>query len=181
MALLAIITLAVIPEFGVSQVTPPSPGGQRQRLELEQRLQRGFNRTVQTQLGLDQSQMEKVQGVMMSFQTERRNLNRAQASLRYKLRDPGLFEIEDEEARALLQDMVRLQEQELDLYKREQAELLQFLPPAKLVSFYRLREDLGQRVQQLRQGRGQGAGRGPGGGGVGIPNGNQRPGGWVPR
>ena len=177
LALAALITLAGTPVSGVTQVTPP-PGAQRQRLELEQRLQRGFHRTVQTQLNLDQGQIEKLQAVMQSFQEDRRTLNRAQASLRYRLRDPGLVDMGDEEARALLQEMVSLQEQEMGLYKREQAELLQVLTPVQLIGFYRLRDDLGQRVQQLRQGRGQGGGRGPGGGAVRIPDTARGPGGW---
>jgi Spy/CpxP family protein refolding chaperone len=66
-------------------------------------------------------------------------------------------------ARGLLTEMVALQQSELDLYKREQEELLKFLTPVQVVRYYRLRDDLGQRVQQLRMRRGWGGG----GGGVG--------------
>jgi Spy/CpxP family protein refolding chaperone len=69
-------------------------------------------------------------------------------------------------ARALLTEMVALQQQELDLYQREQEELLNFLTPVQVVRYYRLRDDLGQRVQQLRLRRGGGGiGPGPRGGG----------------
>jgi hypothetical protein len=41
---------------------------------------------------------------------------------------------------------------------------LNHMTPVELVRFYRLRDHLGQRLQQLRQGRGQGGGRGVAGG-----------------
>jgi hypothetical protein len=153
-----------------AQVTPP-PGGQRQRLELERRLQLGFQRQIQSQLGLDESSMTRVRAVMQSFQQDRRALNQDQAALRYKLRNPALAELEEGEARAILQEMVDLQQRELDLYKQEQAELLEVLSPVAVLRFYKAREDLGLRVQQLRQGRGQGGGRGAIGGGDSPPAG----------
>jgi hypothetical protein len=129
----------------------------------------GFQRSIQNQLGFDGEKMTNVQAIMESFQTDRQRLNRAQASLRYRLRDPALQDIGDEEATALLREMVAAQQQELDLYKREQEELLKIMSPSELVRFYGLRDDLGQRMQRLRQGRGQGGGRGGGvGGGVGV-------------
>jgi len=160
LALVGILTL--VPVFGAAQVTPP-PGGQRQRMELERRLQQGFQRSIQNQLGFDQQKMLAVRGVMQSFQAERQTLNRAQASLRYRLRDPDLQELGEADARSILQEMLDLQKKELDLYQKEQEELLKTMTPTELVRFYRIREDLGQRVQQVRQGRGQGGGGGPGG------------------
>jgi hypothetical protein len=80
------------------------------------------------------------------------------------------------DASALLQEMVDLQQQELDLYKREQAELLTVMTPTELVRFYRLRDNLGQRLQQLRQGRGRGGGQG-GAVGSGLPGVGMGPGG----
>jgi Spy/CpxP family protein refolding chaperone len=156
--------MALAPLAGSSQVTPPG-AGQRQRMELERRLQQGFQRTVQTQLNLGDEELQSLRAIMQSFQEDRSRLNRAQASLRYRLRDPALQDISEEDARALLAEMVQLQEEELDLYRREQAQLLTVLTPLQLVKFYRLRDTLGQRVQELRLGRGRG------GGGLGPPGG----------
>jgi uncharacterized membrane protein YgcG len=77
----------------------------------------------------------------------------------------------EDEAKALIQEMVDLQQCELDLYKKEQEELLLVLPPVQLIRFYRLRDDMGQRVQQLRQGRGRGGSRGGAGGLATAPDG----------
>jgi len=159
LALAGVLTMA--PVFVSAQVTPP-PGGQRQRSELERRLHLGFQRSIQNQLGLGQETMQSLQGLMQSFQEERQVLNRAQGSLRYRLRDPALRDIGEDEARSILKEMVDVQQRELDLYRREQEELLKVVSPVQLIRFYGLRDDLGLRVQQLRQGRGQGGG--PGGG-----------------
>ncbi|MFC1575824.1 Spy/CpxP family protein refolding chaperone [Gemmatimonadota bacterium] len=151
--------VALGPSLASAQGGPPG-AGQRQRMELEQRLQARFGQTVRAQLALTPEQQLALQEVMQSFQVERQTLNRAQASLRYRLRDPALQDLADEAARGLLQEMIQLQERELALYRSEQEQLLQVLPPAKLIRFYRLREDLGQRVQEVRRG---GGGGGPGG------------------
>jgi hypothetical protein len=157
-------SLILVPALTAAQVTPP-PGGQRHRMELERRLHAGFGRVVQNRLGLGQDQLVALQGVMMSFQEDRMALNQAKAVLRFRLREPALQGMQEPDARTLLQEMIRLQEQELELYRREQDQLLQVLTPIQLVRFYSLRENLGQQVLELRQGRG--LGRGPGGGGPG--------------
>jgi hypothetical protein len=131
-------------------------------MELERNLRQRFQRSIQNQLQLSPEQVQGLQGVTQTFQAERSTLALAQASLRHRLRDPALREIDDTNAEALLKEMVDLQQQELDLYKREQSELLEVMTPSQLVGFYRLRDDLGQQVQQLRLRRGQG------GGGVGV-------------
>lgn len=98
-----------------------------------------------------------------------------QASLRHRLRDPALEEVAPGEAMEILNGLVRAQEDELALYKKEQTELLTVLSPAQLVQFYRIRDEWGQRIQQMRQRRRPGgppgglspnpggSGRGPGG------------------
>ncbi len=166
LGLASVMTLA--PLLVSAQVNPP-PGGQRQRLQMEQRLQLGFQRSIQNQLGLDETKMAGVQAIMRSFQQERSGLSRAQASLRHRLRDPALQDLTDEEATGILQEMLDVQQRELDLYTREQQQLLTVMTSSQLVRFYRLRENLGQRVQQLRRGGGQGPGGGRvGGSGLGL-------------
>jgi hypothetical protein len=144
---------------------------------LEQRLHQGFQQSVQRQLGLEPEQMQGVREVLETFQADRRELARAQASLRLRLRDSTIREIGEEEARGLLDEMVQLQQRELDLYKNEQARLLDIMAPLQLVRFYQLREELGQRLQQMRQGQGRGLGGGAGG--ARVPGGTMIPGGEI--
>ncbi len=111
---------------------------------------------------------------MQSFQEERQALNRAQASLRYRLRDPALPDMEEDEARALIQEMVDLQQRELDLYKREQAELLKVLSPGPGHSL------LSPAGRSGPAGPGAAAGAGAGGRGprVAVVGGHASPDGW---
>jgi hypothetical protein len=173
---LILIAIGVLLPGGLEAQGGP-PGG-RQRQQLERRLEMGFARIVQNRLGLTAEEMAEVQSVMQSFRSDRQEINRAQASLRYRLRDPGLEQASDQASRDLLAEMIRVQEAELDLYRREQQELLTVLTPNQVVRFYGLREEWGRRIQELRQpggSRGPGAGRGPGGGapgtGGGVPGG----------
>jgi hypothetical protein len=169
----AVLILALgtvlVPGGSEAQVGPP--GGGRQRQQLERRLEMGFARIVQNRLGLTPEKLGEVQSVMQSFRADRQEINQAQASLRYRLRDPGLEQISDEDARDLLAEMIRVQEAELDLYRREQQELLTVLTPNQVLRFYGLREEWGRRIQELRQ---PGGPRGPGGGAgpVGGPPGS---------
>jgi hypothetical protein len=155
------VAMAMEPVTLEAQVRPP--GGMRQRQQLERRVEQGFARVVQNQLDLTQEQLGSLQSVMQSFREDRQAINRGQASLRYRLGDPGLPGLTDDAAKEMLSEMIRLQEAELDLYRREQAQLLTVLSPNQLVRFYRLREEWGRRIQELRQ---PGGPRGPGGGGA---------------
>jgi Spy/CpxP family protein refolding chaperone len=146
---------------------------QRPRRELEQRLEARFGEMVREELKLTREEFRELQDVMQSFREDRRALNRSQASLRHRLRDPGLGDVTDEEAREILQEMIRLRAREVELYRMEQQRLLSVLSPSQLLRFYSLREALGRRLQQLRRGRGPGS-QGPpgfqgGGEGPGLP------------
>jgi hypothetical protein len=171
---LAFLVLALATTLGPlgleGQVRPP--GGMRQRQQLERRVEQGFARLVQAQLDLPPEQLSSLQEVMQSFREDRQTVNQAQAALRYRLDDPGLPDLTDDAAKELLAEMIRVQEAEVDLYRREQAQLLTVLSPNQLVRFYRLREEWGRRIQEMRQ---PGGPRGPGGGGgpsVGWPLGS---------
>ncbi|MGW8267325.1 MAG: hypothetical protein ACWGSQ_13245 [Longimicrobiales bacterium] len=169
----ALLFLALVagmgPVPGEAQVRPP--GGQRQRQQLERRLEQGLARIVSDELGLTPEGMASVQAVMQGFREERQAVNRAQAPLRYRLRDPALPDLTDDAASEILAEMIRVHEAELDLYRREQAELLTVLSPAQLVRFYGIREAWGRRIQELRQPGGWGPGGGPPGRAMGATGG----------
>jgi regulator of replication initiation timing len=121
----------------------------------------GLARIIQEQLALSPEEMGALQETMQSFREDRQTLAMEQASLRHRLRDPALGQITDDEAREILSGLVKAQEEELALYKKEQEALLKVLSPGQLVQFYRIRDEWGQRIQQMRQRRGPG---GPPGG-----------------
>lgn len=149
--------------------------GRGQRQQLLRRVEQGFGRLVQTQLGLEPSELASLQGVMQAFREDRQSLNQAQASLRYRLRDPGLSQMDEAQAQELLGEMIQLQEAELDLYRREQESLLSVLAPSQVVLFYRVRDEWARRLQRMREQGGSG-GLGPRGGQGGMSGGSETPG-----
>ncbi len=161
MGLLAVL-LFLAPVPGIAQVRPGGPPGQRgNRMEMERRLQQGFAQVIQQRLGLSDEELDAVQAVMNTFRDERRDLMRSQASLRHRLRDPALQDLNRTEAEELLDEMIRIQEAELDLYRRELEEMRGVLDAGEVILLIGLREEFGRRIQQLRQGRGAGRGGGP--------------------
>ena len=141
------------------------PGGMRgdpDRAQLEQRVRARFAEMIRERLQLTDDQARRLGEAMSSFQEQRQHLFRDEQALRLRLAavlresDPS-----EDEARALLDRMSDLRQREAMLFQEEQSALLEILPPVKLVRFHAMREELSQRVQQLRGGQGPPPGRGP--------------------
>lgn len=148
---------------------PRGPGGMRgdpDRAQLEQRVRARFAEMIKERLQLTDDQALRLGEAMSSFQEQRQLLFRDEQALRLRLaavlREPDPSE---DEAQALLDRMSDLRQREARLFQAEQEALLEILPPVKLVRFHAMREELSQRVQQLRGGQGPPPGRGPVGGG----------------
>ncbi len=172
------LSLLLVPQLLPAQVRrPPGRARPQERLELERRIRARFGQMVRKELGLGQEQLRKLQEVMGSFRDDRMQLQRRRAELQRILRREGTLALDEERARELLRSMVEIQEAEVELYRKEQARLLEVLTPQQLLRFYQLREELGRRIQRLRAGAGPGRGRGGGGGALtpGVPPGPPRP------
>jgi hypothetical protein len=152
------------------------PGAQRNRQELEQRIRARFAQMIKQRLGLDDETARALDSTVQAFRPEREQLARDQEALRKRVQ---AFDIEgngsDQEAQRLLDRMSELRQRENQLYQSEQDSLRTVLSPSQLLRFNLMRDQLAQRIQQLRMGgmmggaRGlRGRGGGPGGGG-GIP------------
>jgi hypothetical protein len=170
------LILAVSPL--AAQRQPPAmragPGAQ-QRQELEQRIRARFGQMIKQRLGLDDETAKALDRTVQSFRPGREQLARDQEALRKRVQ---AFDLEgggsDQEAQQLLNRMNELREREGHLYQSEQDSLEKVLSPSQLLRFNVMREQLAQRIQQLRMGGGMGGGRGMrgrggGGGGGGIP------------
>lgn len=152
------------------------PPGQRNREQLEQRIRARFGEQIRRRLGLDDQTARELNATVESFQKERGDLARDQEALRKRVE---AFAIEgngsDQEAQQLLNRMDELQNRERHLYETEQDSLKKVLSPSQLLLFNVMREQLAQRIQQLRMSGMMGRGRGPvpgrpgGGGGGGGP------------
>lgn len=122
----------------------------RERLEAQVRAR--FNALVQRELGLDDAALERLDATLSALQEERRALGIRQRQLRRRMASTGALLSEDE-ARAVLDQVVTVQEEELGLLRREQERLLEVLTAPQLVRFYTLRERFADRVRELRRRR----------------------------
>ncbi|NJD17820.1 MAG: hypothetical protein FIA95_00830 [Gemmatimonadetes bacterium] len=165
----ALVTISLWVATGSAQQRGVGPGqGPANRQELERRVRARFAQMMQQRLGLSADESDRLNRTVDSFTERRQRLVADEQALRRRMeaialeQDPG-----DEEARALIARMGELRDQEVQLFKAEQEALMQILTPVQLVRFHAMREQLGQRIQQLRGGMGPPGGRPPGG--MGIP------------
>jgi hypothetical protein len=160
-----------------AQRQPPArragPGAQR-RQELERRIRARFGQLIKQRLGLDDETAKALDRTVQSFRPGREQLARDQEALRKRVQ---AFDLEgggsDQEAQQLLNRMDELREREDQLYQSEQDSLSKVLSPSQLLRFNVMRDQLAQRIQQLRMSGALGGGRGirgrAGAGGGGIP------------
>ena len=140
--------IVMLPAQGLAQ---QRPGPQPSRVEMEERIRERFGELVRRELGLTAGQLEDVQGLEESFQEQRRALVRRETRLRQRLRPRAGSATTEEEARRLLTEMAAVRAEEARLFRAEMDALLRSLSPEQVLRFYRLRDDLMQRVRRLRQ------------------------------
>lgn len=148
----ALAVFAVAPADG-QQRRP----GQGERPQLERQVRERFQQMVQRELGLDDAGMAALEEVNRSFQEPRRELAMRQRALRQRLSSTGTLLSEDE-ALAVLREVVEVRDEETRLIREEQAEMLQVLSPPQVVRYYHLREQLSARIRAMRDRRPRGGG-----------------------
>ncbi len=161
-ALLALLTLG----GGLAAQRVP-PGGARNpaRMELERRVRERYADMVKERLGLSEEESRRLEQAVEAFREPRQRLMTDEQALRRRI-DAILIEQDpaDAEARSLLTRMRELRVEEMRVFDAEQEALLEILTPVQVLRFHAVRQQLGQRIQQLRGGPGMGPGRPPGGG-----------------
>jgi hypothetical protein len=147
----------------------PEQGGQRgdRRAQMEERIQARFDAMVREQLGLTDEESQRLQEVLAGFREQRREFMQDERSTRRQLMNLGSGdELTEEQAVDALQSMLRMREEEVRLFREEQEALVGVISARQLVQFVVMREQLNQRIQNIRGGgRGGGPpqGRRPGG------------------
>jgi hypothetical protein len=160
--LAALVLLPAMPAQGQQR----GQGRRQDRAELEGRVRARFGQMVQERLGLNEEQGERLGQIVAGFQEDRTRLAREDRALRARTQALLLEEGEsEEEALALLARVQELRLQEARLLRSEQEALLEVLAPSQVLRFHALRDQMGQRIRQLRGGgAGPPGGRRPGGG-----------------
>ena len=139
-----------------AQTRPDGPPSE-QRQRLERQIGERFQALIRSELGIDEETSAALREAADRFSGDRRALSQRQQLLRRRLRSSGTL-LDAVEAQAVLDELVAVQQGEVDLLTREQAAFSEILSAPQLVRFYMLREQLSERVRNLRGGPG-----GPGG------------------
>lgn len=144
-----------------AEVTPlAAQQGPGRRAQLEQRLRDRFAEVIQRRVGLDEAQSDQLLRVLDEYRQERVVLAAETRSLRVKIRNAvasaGDAPVDDADAGAYLAELRDLAQREADLVSAEQDELAEFLTPGQTILIYQLRDQMTERVRQLRNRRGTG-------------------------
>lgn len=157
-ALLAGIAMAALAPVGAQDRPQRSAERSPQRDSLEARVRARMAQVLRTQVGLNDEQIRRLQGVNRQFETQRRSLFEQERRTRIELR--AAMEIGDstqqERIGSLLDRTVALQRQRIDLIESEQKELATFLTPLQRARLYGMEEQIRRRTEEMRQGRSDG-------------------------
>ena len=129
-----------------------------ERAELETRFRQAFARVVRERVGLNDDQMRRLGPVNEKHAVQRRQLQMEERSARIALqRALRVPETADSaQVSALIDRMLRLQQQRVELLRAEQRELAAFMTPIQRARYMALQEQLRRQLEQRGQGRGAG-------------------------
>ena len=132
------------------------------RAQMEQRIRQRFLENAKERLGLDQTQARDLAQVLEEARLERAAIAAETRALRSRvrgaLRRAGGQPLSDAEGADFLEELRALSDRERDLVIREQEALGEFMGPGQIVLFYQLRDQLNQRIREIRARRGNGPG-----------------------
>jgi hypothetical protein len=164
------VLVAVLVVGGAEGLSAQRGGGPEQggrRAQMEQMIQARFDSMVREQLGLTDEESQRLQEVLLGFREQRREFMQSERSTRRQLMNLGSGdELTEVQATEALQSMLLMREEEVRLFREEQEALVGVISASQLLQFVVMREQLNERIQNIRGGgRGGGPpqGRRPGG------------------
>ena len=132
-------------------------GGRGSRADMELRVQARFDNLVREELDLGDDQWRRLQEAVGTFNTRRLEFLQSERGTRARvgrLGGPGGGrELTEEEASAILAEMLELSDQEATLFREEQEALLQILTAPEVVRYIVMRQQQGDLIRNIR-GRG---------------------------
>ncbi len=143
--------------MGSAQELVAQRGGRASRADMELRVQARFDNLVREELNLGDDQWRRLQEAVGTFNTRRLEFLQSERGTRARvgrLGGPGGGrELTEEEASAILAEMLELSDQEATLFREEQEALLQILTAPEVVRYIMMRQQQGDLVRNIR-GRG---------------------------
>lgn len=170
-ALTALFAL-VLPSSAAAQVGTPAPqAGRRapteaERAEMRERIHTRFLDMVSERLELNATQRTRVAAVLDQNADRRREIAEQGRTLRQEAADLLRSDAPDDaRAERILDQLTRLREQELQLWRAEQEALAGVLTPTQRLELMAIQARFNERVRDVRQAapHARGEGRRPGG------------------
>ncbi len=172
----ALVAPLVLVATLAAQNPPPQsgspPGGPPPRgRPLDDMVRTQLSRVLRTQVGLTESQLQRVQDLNTRLDGQRRQFNQDESRVRQSLRDEVMMGDSTRNATVgeLLDRLIRIERQRSDLFEQEHRELAQFMTPMQRAKYMGVQEAVRRRVQELLAEQ-QGDQQEPPGRGRGGPN-----------
>jgi hypothetical protein len=149
--------------MGSAQELVAQRGGRGSRADMELRVQARFDNLVREELDLGDDQWRRLQEAVGNFNTRRLEFLQSERGTRARVGrlggSGGGRELTEEEASAILAEMLELSDQEATLFREEQEALLQILTAPEVVRYIVMRQQQGDLIRNIRGRGGPGPGR----------------------
>lgn len=161
---------ALLAAAGLMLLTGAGPLGAQQsrggedredRTRLEERIRARIGQIMRERLELDSAEEATLSATVREFEARRRELSATEREARRRIDELLEGDVPESEAQALLRQMVEVRAAEADLFREEQARLVEVLGSARVLEFYELRRQIGQRIRAIRERRRGDDDRGP--------------------
>lgn len=147
----SVLILPASPAAGQSGAPPTSD--QMTREEMQATIHAQFQRELERELGLNQTTMDAIFGIMADMGERRRDLWHRNRSLRNMTREFQESGGDEALARRILSETRAIRSQEALLEADEESQLLQIMSPAEVLRFQALRDDFNERIRRMHRGR----------------------------
>ncbi len=151
------ILMVVLLMGSAQELVAQQRGGRGSRADMELRVQARFDNLVREELDLGDDQWRRLQEAVGTFNTRRLEFLQSERGTRARvgrLGGPGGGRaLTEEEASAILAEMLELSDQEATLFREEQEALLQILTAPEVVRYIVMRQRQGDLIRNIR-GRG---------------------------
>lgn len=123
------------------------------QLPLARQLRQQFSRVVQRQLNLNDENTRRLERTDRQFEVQRAQLNRDEREARFGLQAAlaDTTNVDQAKIAQYMDQLTRGPRRRADILEAEQKELATFLTPLQRAKLLGLREQLQQRIKQLRQ------------------------------
>jgi Spy/CpxP family protein refolding chaperone len=135
------------------QNAPDSFAATPERAQLEAQLRQRMGQVVRRQLQLSDAQFRQLSAVNRRYDERRKQLLQQERGIRTALRDELMRGAQADQGRVsgLLDDLMRLQQDRLDLLRQEQREMSTFLTPVQRAKYAALEEQMRRRINEFRR------------------------------